>query len=118
MAERTRERAEGSFTDSLVEESPDALIALSPEGAILFWSRGAQTIFGYVRQEVLGRSLDVIIPPELRQEARARLRETMDRGSVVYETVRCRKDGSRIDAHVSKRVVKDADGRIQFIAVN
>ena len=118
MTEHTKERGEGNFTEILVEESPDALIALSLDGAVLFWNRGAQTIFGYERQEVLGRSLDLIVPAELRQEARARLREAIERGSVVFETVRCRKDGSRIDVDVSKRAVKDIEGRIQFIAVN
>ena len=48
-----------SFTDALVEESPDALIALSPTGKILFWNHGAGTLFGYSPDEALGRSVAV-----------------------------------------------------------
>ena len=107
------------FAESLVEESSDALIAVSPEGRVLFWNEGARAIFGYERCETIGRSLHtLIVPPEGRDEAAGRLAEALRSGSVLFETVRCRKDGSRLHVDVSMRAVKDADGRVRFVAVN
>jgi PAS domain S-box-containing protein len=107
-----------AFAESLVEVSAEALFALAPDGTVLFWSRGARTTFGYEREEIVGRSIDVIIPTELRADTRARRAEAVARGSVTFETTRRRKDGSRVVVDVSKRVVKDPDGRVLFIAVN
>jgi len=108
-----------SFAGSLVEESPDALIALSPEGTILYWNRGAHTIFGYSRDEAVGRSIEsLIVPSDMREEARGKLAQVLVEGSVVFETTRRRKDGSFIVVDVTKRLVRDEAGRPIFIAVN
>ncbi len=66
----------------------------------------------------MGRSLDAIIPAERRGEVRVRLAEALEHGSVTFETTRRRKDGSPVVVEVSKRAVKDAQGRVLFIAVN
>ena len=109
----------GSFAEILVEESPDALIALSPDSKVLFWSRGATLLFGYASEEALGRSLEaLVIPPDRLEEARALMVDVLDKGTVVVETVRRRKNGSRIDVDVSMRVVRNAAGGVEFIAVN
>jgi protein-histidine pros-kinase len=107
------------FTESLVEESPDALIALSPDGTVLFWNRGAETIFGYTRNEAVGRSIeDLIVPSDMREEARGKLAQVLVEGSLIFETTRRRKDGAFIVVDVSKRLVRDEAGRPLFIAVN
>ena len=51
---------------ALVEQTPDAVVYADREGTILLWNRGAEKVFGFAADEVLGRSLDVIIPPHLR----------------------------------------------------
>ena len=51
----------------IVEQAPDGVIVASIEGTILLWNDRAEAIFGYSRQEVLGQSLDLIIPVELRK---------------------------------------------------
>jgi PAS domain S-box-containing protein len=108
-----------SFADELVQESPDALIALSPEGKVLFWSQGAQSIFGYTPDEMMGRSLeDVVIPADRRDEARDVMDQVLDKGVALFETVRRRKDGSRLDVDVSMRAVRAPDGTIRFVAAN
>jgi protein-histidine pros-kinase len=114
----TRPIAGPSFAESLVEASPDALIALSPDGRILFWNEGARAIFGYDRREALGRELEeLIVPLEGRSEARGRFAEVLDRGSLLFETVRCRKDGSRVDVDVSMRAVRSPEGEVRFVVV-
>lgn len=60
--ERSRNLAE-----TLVEASPDALLAISESGEILFRNAGAEAIFGYPRDEALGRSIfEITVPPESR----------------------------------------------------
>jgi PAS domain S-box-containing protein len=110
---------EDSFTIELVQESPDALIALSPKGKVLFWNRGAEAIFGYAPAEVVDRLLDeLVIPTDGITEARAMLDEALRRGSVVFETVRRRKDGSLVDVDVSMRVVTGPEGDPRFVVAN
>jgi PAS domain S-box-containing protein len=107
------------FAENLVEESPDALIALATDGTVLFWNEGARTIFGYERDEAVGRSIeDLVVPTDKRDEARGKLAEVLQVGQLVFETTRKRKDGSLIVVDVSKRVVRDAGGKPLFIAVN
>ena len=55
------------FCVKLVHEMSDAVIYSDAEGRIQFWNRGAERIFGHVEREVLGQSLDIIIPENLRR---------------------------------------------------
>jgi PAS domain S-box-containing protein len=112
-----RERGgDHSFANELVHESPDALIAFSPGGKVLYWSLGAQSIFGYTPRESVGRTMDeLVIPAARREEALEKRAEALSKGSVAYETVRQRKDGSPLDVDVSMRVVTGEDGEARFI---
>src|SRR5690349_14353677 len=85
------------FGAMLVDSSPDGLIALAPDHTILFWSQGAQAIFGYAKEEALGRTLyDLIVPPERIDESRKATEDAIALGSTVYESLRHRMDGSII----------------------
>src|SRR6185295_10622002 len=107
------------FTRALIQESPDALIALSDEGRVLFWSQGAETMFGYTAEEALGQSLEgMIVPADRREEARSAVAEVLRQESFLFETVRRHKNGALVDVDVSLRLVKRPDGRVHFIAAN
>jgi PAS domain S-box-containing protein len=104
---------------ALVEESPDALIALSPASTIRYWSRGAEAMFGFTRDEAIGRTLaDLIVPEEARAEARATFEQVLASGTVVVEATRRRKDGTTINLDVSMRAVRGDDGEVRFVVVN
>jgi PAS domain S-box-containing protein len=119
MAFEGRNGGDASFAGELIQESPDALIALSPQGGVLYWSRGAESMFGYASAEIVGRRLDeLVIPTERRDEAAAMLAMAVREGSAVFETVRRRKDGSFLEVDVSMRAVRGDDGEIRFIAAN
>src|SRR5688572_19216014 len=106
-----------SFGDRLVDESPDALIALSFDGRVLFWNRGAVQIFRYKAEEALGRHLDpLIVPEEARESAHAALAPTLADGAGVFAAVRRRRDGNLVDVEVSMRRV-DGPGE-PFVAVS
>jgi protein-histidine pros-kinase len=113
-----RDGADG-FAVALVDESPDALIALTPDGKILFWNRGACDIFGFSTEEAVGRSLDqMVIPEDRRDEAQRAIKQVLNTGSALFETVRMRKDRSVVQVDVSMRAVRDPQGGLSFIAVN
>jgi PAS domain S-box-containing protein len=104
----------------LVESSPDALIALDPDQqTILFWSKGAETIFGYSKEEAIGRTLDdLVLPPELVEESRRLTQAAIELGSTVHQTLRRRKDASVIYLDITSKAVRDDDGVLKFIAVS
>ena len=105
--------------ESLVEESPDALIALGLDCTVLHWNRGASVIFGYSREEAVGRTLEeLIVPDDAREEGRQQLAGVATLGSLLFETVRRRKDGVLITVDVTVRVVRDDARQPSFLVVN
>jgi PAS domain S-box-containing protein len=98
---------------AVVESSDDAIITKTLDGMIVTWNHGAERIFGYKPDEVIGRSVTILMPPDHVNEeptilARLRRGERVDH----YETVRQHKNGSRIDISLSISPIKDTDGRI------
>jgi protein-histidine pros-kinase len=104
------------FNKLLLEESPDAIVASTPEGKVLFWNKAAETIFGYRSEEVLGRGLEESILPadQLAGEEQA-LREAVAGGPSTYESYRKRKDGSLVYVDVTIKVIRGASGEVEFI---
>lgn len=102
----------------LLDDSPDAFIVLSPEGGVLHWNKGAETLFGYSADAAVGQSLvELIIPPERVEEDRKLLGEAIDQGHTTYETIRRRKDGSLVYVAVSGKSVRDADGSLRYLVL-
>src|SRR5512140_837234 len=105
------------FSALLVENSPDALIALSPEATILYWNRGAELVFGYPREEATGKNiLDLVFSEEVRTLAEEEIRKTLEKGLTVYETFCRRKDGMLIRADISQKVIKSGGGPSRYLA--
>lgn len=99
---------------AIVESSDDAIIGKDREGRVTAWNRGAERMFGYSEQEAMGRSLvPLIIPQEFAEEEYGIL-ERIHRGQTVnhYETVRVRKDGTRIDVSVTVSPLRNSHGEI------
>jgi PAS domain S-box-containing protein len=98
---------------SIVESSDDAIIGKSLDGIITSWNKGAERLFGYMAEEVVGKPITILIPPDRYDEERTIL-ERIKRGEAInhYETVRHRKDGSSIVISLAISPVKDAEGRI------
>jgi PAS domain S-box-containing protein len=98
---------------SIVESSEDAIVTKGLNGIIKSWNNGAERIFGYVAEEVIGKPVTILIPPD-RQNEEPRILERIKRGERVehYETIRQRKDGNRIDISLTVSPIKDAKGKI------
>ena len=90
----------------LVDEPPDAIVALDRHGRIVSWNPGAQAIFGYSAAEAIGRHIDsLLVPQDHQAEAGRSLAMAVETGSFVTSAVRHRKDGSLLDVEVSMRRV-------------
>jgi PAS domain S-box-containing protein len=107
-AEEVRERLA-----AVVDSSDDAIISKSLDGTINTWNRGAEKVFGYSAAEVIGKPMLMLFSPERIDEEREIL-ERIRRGESVehFETVRVRKDGTRIDVSVTISPIKDHSGTI------
>ena len=97
---------------ALVESSDDAIIGKTLDGHITSWNRGAEMIFGYSRDETIGKHISILIPED-RHDEEPRILEKIGRGESVdhYETVRRRKDGKLIDISVTISPIRDAKAK-------
>jgi len=98
---------------AIVESSDDAIVSKTLQGIIMTWNKGAERIFGYTAAEVVGKAINIIIPPD-RQHEEPKILERLGRGERVdhFETIRMRKDGRLINVSVTISPVRDATGRI------
>jgi PAS domain S-box-containing protein len=98
---------------AIVESSDDAIIGKDLDGIIQSWNGGAARIFGYTAQEVIGKSVTILIPPG-RQNEEPEILDRVRRGERVdhYETLRQRKDGSLVDISLTVSPVKDTQGKV------
>ncbi len=98
---------------ALVESSDDAIFAKDLSGTILSWNRGAERMYGYAAPEVVGRKVDILIPPGSPSELPDIL-ERIRRGERVdhYETVRRAKDGTLLDVSLTVSPIFDSRGQI------
>jgi protein-histidine pros-kinase len=117
MSDPQPESHNRTFAELLLDESRDALIALTLDGQVRFWNRGAQAMFGYTDKEAIGRAIDgLIVAPEDRESAGEAIESVRRNGSAVLEATRRHKDGSLLRVDVSMRRVDAAHGD-SFIAV-
>jgi PAS domain S-box-containing protein len=113
VTERRRAEEMSRRLASIVEYSGDAILVKGPEGIVMEWNRGAERLFGYTAEEAIGKSVNLLIPPELADEEREILRCVFAGVAVEhYETVRLRKDGSRIDISLLVSPIRARDGAV------
>ncbi len=104
---------EGGFFGAMVNSSRDAIISKDLEGIVTSWNPGAETLFGYTADEMIGQSVTVLMPPDRIPEEAAIL-DRIRRGEQVehYETVRRRKDGGLLGISLTVSPIYDAQGNI------
>jgi two-component system cell cycle sensor histidine kinase/response regulator CckA len=98
---------------AVVDSSEDAIIAKRLDGTINAWNSGAEKVFGYSHAEAIGKPIQMLLPPERAREE-ADILARIRRGESVehFETVRIRKDGTRIDVSVTISPIRDITGAI------
>jgi PAS domain S-box-containing protein len=98
---------------SIVESSDDAIHSVMPDGTIVSWNQGAEVLFGYSNQEIIGKNADILAPPGRSDEVRQCL-GSIQRGCTVspFETVLQRKDGRAIDVSLSVSPIRNPAGEV------
>ena len=115
--ERTRElhRAEAELS-RVVSLSADGIIGLDSEDKVRLWNKGAEALFGYAEEEVVGRNLDqLILPggPRNRREEEYLRRTVEESGAVVaYQTVRRAKSGELVPVGITQTLLRDDEGEV------
>ncbi len=106
-AERSREQLA-----SIVDYSDDAIIGKSLEGTIVNWNKGAERLYGYSVEEVIGKPISILLPPD-RADELSEIISKLQRGEIVKEeTVRRRKDGKLIDVALTISPIKNSLGHV------
>jgi PAS domain S-box-containing protein len=98
---------------AIVDSSDDAIISKNLSGIVTSWNKGAERLFGYTADEMIGKPITLLIPAE-RQDEEPAILSRLQRGERVdhFETVRRRKDGSLLDISLTISPVKNAQGII------
>ena len=96
---------------SIVTSSNDAIFGETLEGVVTSWNPGAETIYGYSAQEMIGQSIYVAIPADRREEYTAMMQKIQQGQKVShYETTRVRKGGQTIHVSLSVSPIRDGSG--------
>jgi len=109
------------FQQQLLDDAPDAILISDREGIIRFWNSGAERLFGHTPAEAAGKSLDLIIPENLRGRHWDGYWRVMASGETKYKTgllssPGIRKDGSRVSLEFSMVLLRDEEGGVQGCA--
>ncbi len=113
ITERKRAEEFRSRLATIVESSEDAIISRTLDGTIISWNRGAEDLYGYTAEEVIGRSNAFLYPPEHPHEMQE-IQERVRRGESIdhYETVRMAKGGRRVHVSLTVSPTIDAAGNV------
>jgi PAS domain S-box-containing protein len=113
ITERRQSEEAKARLAAVVESSDDAIISKTLEGIITSWNEGARRMYGYEADEVIGKSVTILIPPHLIDEE-PEIIQRLKQGKKIdhYETVRMRKDGTLLDVALTVSPIRDASGKI------
>jgi two-component system, cell cycle sensor histidine kinase and response regulator CckA len=112
---RDRRRAEAisAYLASIVQSCEDAIIGKTLDGVVVSWNSGAERMYGYTADEMVGRSVSILIP-SYRPDELPGIFDEIKRGEGVdgFETVRLRKDGTPIEVCLTISPIRDATGQV------
>ncbi|WP_018237223.1 PAS domain S-box protein [Ensifer sp. BR816] len=113
ITDRKSAEQDSRYLAAVVESSDDAIVTKNLNGIITSWNKGAERLFGYAAEEVVGKSITILMPPGYENEEpnilrRIRSGERIDH----YQTTRRRKDGRLVDISLTVSPVRDASGHI------
>ena len=113
ISEKLQGEEKQAILSAIVQSSDDAIISKNLNGIIMSWNRGAEQIFGYSEEEVLGRHITILIPEERLSEEEVIISK-IRKGERVqhFETIRKTKNGTEIPISLTVSPVKDSQGNI------
>jgi PAS domain S-box-containing protein len=110
---RRQAEAVAVYLASIVQSCDDAIVGKTLDGIVVSWNAGSERIYGYTAEEMIGRSVSVLIPT-YRPEELPEILERITRGERVedFETVRLRKDGTPVEVSITISPIRDATGQV------
>ncbi|HEY1736829.1 MAG TPA: PAS domain S-box protein [Methylovirgula sp.] len=113
MTKRQQSEVTTQRLAAIIESSDDAILAKDLNGIIMSWNEGAQRLFGYTAEEVIGKPVTILIPEDRQNEeplilSRIRAGDRIDH----FDTIRQRKDGSFVDISLSVSPIRNVKGEI------
>ena len=110
---RRQADAVASYLASIVQSCDDGIIGKTLDGIVVSWNAGAERIYGYTADEMIGRSVSILIP-SYRPNELPGIFEKIKRGEGVdgFETVRLRKDGTPVEVSLTISPIRDATGQV------
>ena len=112
ITERKRMERSREELASIVDYSDDAIVGKSLDGKIVSWNKGAERLYGYAANEVLGKPISILLPAG-RADELAEIISRLSRGEIINEeTVRLRKDGTLLDIALTVSPIKDSRGQV------
>ena len=98
---------------AIIESSDDAIFCTDAIGTVTDWNNGAEKLFGYLASEAIGKNISFITPVDHLDEVQHILKKIINGGVVKHrETVRQRRDGTRVEISLTASPIVDAEGRI------
>ena len=117
ITERKKAEEKSEYLANIVESSSDSVITLSLEGIVTSWNKGAEQIYGYPAEEILGKNSSIVEPDNLKGEIK-RFSEKIKKGEQIqhYETLREKKDGTIVNISATLSPVFNASGNLVAIS--
>jgi PAS domain S-box-containing protein len=117
ITEHKRAEEARSRLAAIVESSDDAIISITLDGVIMSWNAGAEKLFGYTAEEMIGLTFNPLLPPD-RPDEEAQILQQLQQGEQIkhYETVRQCKDGKLLDISLTVSPMKNPTGEIVGIS--
>lgn len=113
VTDRSRAQEQATRLAAIIQSSDDAIVSTDLDGTVESWNDGARRLYGYEAEEVIGKSVELLLPHD-RPNEEPYILDCIRRGERVdhYETVRVRKDGTLVDISLTVSPVIDGRGRI------
>jgi len=113
ITDRKIAETESARLAAIVESSSEAIISKDLNGTITSWNKGAEKLFGYAAEEIIGKPMTILFPED-RLDEESRILESLRRGRRIdhYDTVRRRKDGRKIAISMAASPIRDKTGKV------
>ncbi len=116
VTERRRAEIESLKLAAIVESSDHAIVSTQLDGTVTSWNKGAEALFGYTSEEMVGESISKLAPEGKEEEPLTNLAAVLEAGEGRYEATRFRKDGTPVDISLTISAVRNPAGEIVSIA--
>jgi PAS domain S-box-containing protein len=102
--------------ESFIKNTPRMIVAMDVNGIVTSVNDSFEKVYGWRREEIVGKSIECIVPENLREEIRERLKLVAAGGHFTYDALRMKKDGSRIWVNMTVSPVEDANGKVTHLS--